>query len=870
VVDVKVKTPGQDSGELGLGGFDFSQTLCNPNDLKCSGDMANVFNTQVHKKNSGSLASKSYREYVKFDQGRDLNQSFLSPQTLSLITKNTFGAPALAPKIDALMASIESWRLQFNCALYSEAQYTAAGLARPTSDCKISNAEPWRVMGDPATPILPVYEGDSTRIRLIQGSQEAQHVFTMNGVKWRRQPDVKNSGFVSAQPLGISEHFELDIQASPIGARRTDHLYFGSSIDQLWDGMWGIMRTYGRDPDVAGLPLIAAPGTARINQLAGKENPPTPSSNRDFQSKVCDSSVGDVEFDVSALRVCQLIKSGDPEKSDMDGICGEPAKMKGLIYNQRLNLSDPNAIVYLLLRKADGSPDKSTQSSKDVLTRLREHYSTRRLEPLVLRAPAGACINVKLRNMLKHEAGNWKWPENKDKVKNRLADLVDLKDLPMQDGPMAIDGQSVVEHYADNHMSMILDGFNYNQLKMSSSVGLSAPMVAQALALSDGSNVGVNSIEAGNNRGHEQGSLVPACRAQAQRESGNGCTAEYFWWAGDYQLDAQGKQIGKPVELGAVPLRSFGDVIKQPANGAIGALVIGPQGSKVCDSNDAAEKAADQLSYLSANICVPSSPDQKTATTYRDFVMVLQDAVDLKKDGWRMSNLKGAEEPDDYGAKAINYRSEPLWGRRGGDPDIGFDERNQYDYANALSSKCLRSDGSLVTPDPSGNNDACSFAVASAQALLTEAERKAEVAKTKRQFSCQAQIPLLYQAGRGACDPETPIFVAKAGAEVRLRIVHPGGHTRQQGITLHGHKWSPYPWKDESRKLIANSNDAVTASWTIQGTYNAIGPMMAANLLFQAGGSNRISSSIPGDYLFRSQASFVFDGGAWGILRVLP
>jgi hypothetical protein len=40
--------------------------------------------------------------------------------------------------------------------------------------------------------------------------------------------------------------------------------------------------------------------------------------------------------------------------------------------------------------------------------------------------------------------------------------------------------------------------------------------------------------------------------------------------------------------------------------------------------------------------------------------------------------------------------------------------------------------------------------------------------------------------------------------------------------------------------------------------------MMAANLLVKAGGK----SEIPGDYLFRSQASFVFDGGIWGLLRV--
>lgn len=61
-------------------------------------------------------------------------------------------------------------------------------------------------MGDPATPVLPVYEGEQVQLRLIQGAQEAQHVFAMTDSSWLREPDNHRSGYVSAQPLGISEH----------------------------------------------------------------------------------------------------------------------------------------------------------------------------------------------------------------------------------------------------------------------------------------------------------------------------------------------------------------------------------------------------------------------------------------------------------------------------------------------------------------------------------------------------------------------------------------------------------------------------------------------------------------------------------------
>ena len=44
--------------------------------------------------------------------------------------------------------------------------------------------------------------------------------------------------------------------------------------------------------------------------------------------------------------------------------------------------------------------------------------------------------------------------------------------------------------------------------------------------------------------------------------------------------------------------------------------------------------------------------------------------------------ISKARKADDYGVKAINYRTEPIWGRRGEDPSIEFEERNEFDYSN--------------------------------------------------------------------------------------------------------------------------------------------------------------------------------------------
>ena len=129
-------------------------------------------------------------------------------------------------------------------------------------------------------------------------------------------------------------------------------------------------------------------------------------------------------------------------------------------------------------------------------------------------------------------------------------------------------------------------------------------------------------------------------------------------------------------------------------------------------------------------------------------------------------------------------------------------------------------------------------------------------------LQCQAGIAPLHEQ----CDPETTIVSARAGEQLRLRVVHPGGHTRQQAIALYGHAFSPFPSTNQSKALHATAVDALKDAWTVQGNVQAVGPMMSANLLVQAGGQH----CLPMDYLWASQASFLFDGGIWGLLRVEP
>ncbi|MGN0334804.1 MAG: multicopper oxidase domain-containing protein [Lachnospiraceae bacterium] len=97
--------------------------------------------------------------------------------------------------------------------------------------------------GDPATPILETYPGDELMIRLLDGAHEEQHAFNLSGMHWKREIADPSSPDVAAQTLGISEAFNIHVtkQYGP-----GDYLYYFGGIDDVWLGLWGIIRVFDR------------------------------------------------------------------------------------------------------------------------------------------------------------------------------------------------------------------------------------------------------------------------------------------------------------------------------------------------------------------------------------------------------------------------------------------------------------------------------------------------------------------------------------------------------------------------------------------------------------------------------------------------
>ncbi len=353
--------------------------------------------------------------------------------------------------------------------------------------------------GDPFTPLMRAYEADRVQIRVLVGAHEESHNFNVYGNKWLYERSEPNSGYRNSQSMGISEHFEFElpgVSAIKGNIPFADYLYQpGGSVDNQWNGTWGLLRAYngglGLQPDLVPLP-------------SNPDGKVASASNKNDFNGVCPRSAPDRKVSVTAVAARDALPNGT------------------LVYNNRTNqggiLHDPTAVLYVRSTDLDGTSGKLKSNVP--------------IEPLVVRANAGDCIEFKLYN-------------------NLPADLVDLAGW--------------------NTVPMIVEGFNANQVKPSNQVGLHPQLVHYDVTSSDGANIGMNIANAGVKQTVEPGQVVT-----------------YKWYAGDIRMDGTTK-VATPIEFGATNLISS-DPIKHSNKGAIASLIIEPQGATwIEDSNSRAQ-----------------------------------------------------------------------------------------------------------------------------------------------------------------------------------------------------------------------------------------------------------------------------------------
>jgi manganese oxidase len=194
--------------------------------------------------------------------------------------------------------------------------------------------------GEPDTDVFETYAGDPLRIRLLQGSHEEQHSFTVHGMRWRRYQRDPESPLRNQQTLGIAEAFTFEPEPHGPG----DHLWRLASIEDTWLGCWGLIRAHDPANGMCGLEPLPQIAETRVLE------PPPPSERRRYRVAARDRTI---------------------------------------VYRDHPRLADPYGLVYEAVAAA--APGEE---------RLRRLPPPEAAEPLVLRCRRGEWLEIELVNDL--------------------------------------------------------------------------------------------------------------------------------------------------------------------------------------------------------------------------------------------------------------------------------------------------------------------------------------------------------------------------------------------------------------------------------------------------------------------------------------
>lgn len=475
--------------------------------------------------------------------------------------------------------------------------------------------QPLKPIGDPTTPLMRAYQSDQVQVRVLVGAHQLAHFFNIRGMRWLSEPDWSNSGYRSSQAMGLSEYTKMKFRA-PLSSAQTipscpdnpgspcsfsDYLYVASSGDNgIANGMWGLFRAY-------------TPNAVAKNLQPLPNNPIAATNKTDYATCPADLPASKMKkFDITAIAVQQSL----PEKTLTLNSRGQGAGVPNT------QLANPLGMMYVF------TDDLDNKQLKKGVPR----------EPLILRAAAGDCINVTLRNGLDPSAAQ-------------------VLKQPYQLQPPF--NTSIVV----NPQNPVVQTFS-----PSARVGLHPQLLSYDAATSNGLNVGYN----------------PQTQVAEPGKS-----VQYQWYAGSIERDQSGKLNYTPIEFGALNLMPS-DPLLQHINGLYGAMVIEPIWAEdtqiTCDGLDANGNPA-RLS------CGPLADPGTTLLTraaatvssiggqpFREFVVMMTE--DLKTG--TVNPTTGAVAVSTI--SAVNYKTEPTYYRFGNpNPDnFAANGDNNCSLSNAL------------------------------------------------------------------------------------------------------------------------------------------------------------------------------------------
>lgn len=212
------------------------------------------------------------------------------------------------------------------------------------------------VHGDPSTPLLRAYTGDTIVIRLVESLMNETHVFSLAGHTFLTERYANDSNRKNSIHVGIAERYDLVVpEAGGPRHQPGDYLYFNGRSSKLSEGSWGIIRVFDKEiPDLQKLPA----GYSRKDRI----QEPKP---------VCPTDAPIKEFKVQAIDY-----SGMHFNARADDVIE-------VDFERKIQLKNAHAKIYVL---------------EDEATKVASEFHPM---PLSLRANVGDCIQIHLTNKMK-------------------------------------------------------------------------------------------------------------------------------------------------------------------------------------------------------------------------------------------------------------------------------------------------------------------------------------------------------------------------------------------------------------------------------------------------------------------------------------
>lgn len=274
------------------------------------------------------------------------------------------------------------------------------------------------VYGDPAPPILFAYVGDPAKIRLLHGGVKETHVFHLHNHQWRLEADNPVSTILDSITISPQECYTLDILygAGSLNHVIGDVIFHCHLYPHFMEGMWTLWRIYDRLQDGTGKLPDGTP-IAALMPLKDRERPLKkdechPGYPNFIEGTFGESPLqppfgvlkpnGDVTNKPTALERANFVENAVPGAlyTDTCPCCRdekakvfEIAMVQAKITYNRYGWHDPQGRFFVLKEELE------RHGGLECYIRKVERQEIK-VEPLVIRANAGDCIELRTTNLL--------------------------------------------------------------------------------------------------------------------------------------------------------------------------------------------------------------------------------------------------------------------------------------------------------------------------------------------------------------------------------------------------------------------------------------------------------------------------------------